>query len=262
MTDSYGRGTPSGLRGWLSEVYFPALVSRQASQLAQRLGERAIVDDPMFGRASGMPEIGRRLEETSQWLSSRDPAFEKFGFVMGSDRDVTEGSLTLTVGDQRVRLPVAVVCERRREREVVLRAYYAVARLAPPSPPKREALPVDEQILLPPPVASHLDALSRGDVDAVVAAFEHGGTVRGADGETRAKLDGGGPLRAYYARLVSSVGALDIQKSARADDGSTCALEYNVVRTGLASPVPGLAVYERGQSGLLRTVRVYDDVPV
>jgi hypothetical protein len=260
MTDSYGRGTPSGLRGWLSEVYFPALVSRQASQLTQRLGDRATVDDPMFGRASGMPDVGGQLEEMATWLSSRDPAFEKFGFVMGSDRDVTEGSLTLTVGEQRVRLPVAIVAERRREREVVLRAYYATGRVDPPPAPKREPLAVDDQIVLPPPVAAHLDALSRGDVEGIVAAFEQGGTVRGADGETRAKLDGGGPLRTYYERLLSTVGALRIAKSARADDGSTCALEYNVVRNGPASGLPALAVYERGQSGLLRTVRIYDDI--
>jgi hypothetical protein len=51
-------------------------------------------------------------------------------------------------------------------------------------------------------------------------------------------------------------------KSARADDGSTCALEYNVVRLPgrQIAPEPGLAVYERGESGLLRTVRIYNDI--
>jgi hypothetical protein len=264
MTESYGRGTPSGLRGWLSEVYFPALVSLQASQLAQRLGDRATVDDPTFGRVTGMPEVGARLEDMSKWLSSHDPAFERFGFVMGSDRDITEGSLSLTIDGQRLRIPVAVVAERRREREVELRSFYATGRMRPQSAPKRGALPTDDQIVLPPPVAAHLDALLRGDVEAVVACFEHGGTVRGADGETRAKLDDGGPLREYYARILAGGGGLEVLKSARADDGSTCALEYNVIRIPgrTIAPEPGLAVYERGESGLLRTVRVYDDIRV
>jgi hypothetical protein len=262
MTDSYGRGTPSGLRGWLSEVYFPALVSLQASQLAQRLGDRASVDDAMFGRASGMPGVGAQLEEMSKWLSSRDPAFERFGFVMGSDRDVTEGSLALTIDGQRLLIPVAIVAERRREREVELRSFYATSRLRPQSGPRRGGLAADDQIVLPPPVAAHVDALRRADVDAIVASFEHGGTVRGADGETHAKLDEGGPLRDYYARLLAGGGGLEVVKSARADDGSTCALEYNVVRIPgrTIAPEPGLAVYERGESGLLRTVRVYDDI--
>ena len=261
MTDAYGRGSPSGLRGWLSEVYFPALVSLQASQLAQGLGDRATVDDAMFGHFTGMPGVGEGLEEMAKWLSTHDPAFERFGFVMGSDRDVTEGSLSITIEGHRLRIAVAVVAERRREREVALRSFYATSRMGPRTAPKRAPLTVDDQIVLPPPVAAHLDALARGDVDAVVASFEHGGTVRGADGETRAKLDGGGPLREYYARLLDG-GGMEVVKSARADDGSTCALEYNVVRLpGRPTvPEPGLAIYERGESGLLRTVRIYDDI--
>lgn len=98
-------------------------------------------------------------------------------------------------------------------------------------------------------------------------ASENGGTVRGSDGDTHAKLDGGGPLRAYYERLLCPHGApagLTLTKNARADDGSTIALEYSLVRAhgrGMPSQV-GLAVYERGESGLLRTVRIYDDVAV
>ncbi|MGH3115625.1 MAG: hypothetical protein ACRDQ2_00630 [Gaiellales bacterium] len=46
------------------------------------------------------------------------------------------------------------------------------------------------------------------------------------------------------------------------DDGTRCAIEYNVVRWGETelSPQPGVAVYERGRSGLLAAARVYDDV--
>jgi hypothetical protein len=55
-----------------------------------------------------------------------------------------------------------------------------------------------------------------------------------------------------------------VLKGARADDGRTCALEYTVVRVH-GKPVPpqaGLAVYERGESGLLHAVRVYEDVEI
>jgi hypothetical protein len=55
-----------------------------------------------------------------------------------------------------------------------------------------------------------------------------------------------------------------VLKGARADDGRTCALEYTVVRLHGSEipPQAGLAVYERGESGLLRSVRLYDDVKV
>jgi hypothetical protein len=57
---------------------------------------------------------------------------------------------------------------------------------------------------------------------------------------------------------------MEILKGARADDGSSCALEYTVVRVHGkdVAPQAGLAVYERGESGLLRSVRVYQDVDV
>ena len=51
-------------------------------------------------------------------------------------------------------------------------------------------------------------------------------------------------------------------KGARADDGRICALEYTVVRVRGKNvpPQAGLAVYERGETGLLRSVRIYEDV--
>jgi hypothetical protein len=260
-------GSP-GLRGRLSEVYFPALVAAQTAALAQRLGDRATIDDPLFGRASGMAEIAPRLAEIASWLALHDAAFDHFGFVTGSDRDVTEGSLALTVNGARVRVPVGVVAERRREREVELRVYYATRALRKAHVPRRELLPGDDRTAVPPPIAAHLEALARGDIAGVVSSFERGATVRGADGETHAKLEpGGGPLGAYYDRLLGGEGGaesrgLQLLKNARADDGRTCALEYTVVRfRGVEVPAQaGLAVYERGESGLLRTVRVYDEL--
>jgi hypothetical protein len=57
---------------------------------------------------------------------------------------------------------------------------------------------------------------------------------------------------------------MEVLKGARADDGTVCALEYTVVRVHgkTVAPQAGLAVYERGTSGLLRSVRVYQDVEV
>ena len=140
----------------------PALVSAQADQLVRRLGDRATVDDPIFGRTNGMPALARYLEEVSAWLSKHEGAFDKVAFVTGSDRDVTEGTLSLTFEGRRVQVPVAVVAERRPEREVEMRLYYSTKPIKGTHAVRSPLLPQDDEVAVPVQVAAHLDALSRG----------------------------------------------------------------------------------------------------
>jgi hypothetical protein len=265
MVDAPERGAPSNVRGWLSEVYLPALVSAQSEQLVRRLGGRATVDDPLFGRATGMPDVARCLEKAASWLTSRGSTFDVLAFTTGSDRDVTEGTLALTSEGKRVSVPVAVVAERRPEREVEIRLYYSTKPIHGTPTSRAPLVPRDDDLAVPPPVALHLQALARGDLDAVMASFENGATLRDPAGEMHVKEGHGGPLRAFYEKLLASrpVGApgVEVLKGARADDGRTCALEYTVTRLHGRDlpPQPGLAVYERGESGMLRTARLYHD---
>ncbi|MGH7293287.1 MAG: hypothetical protein ACRELB_00060 [Polyangiaceae bacterium] len=255
------RGEPSSLRGPLSDVYFPALAGGQAEALARRLGERATVDDPIFGRTSGMPALARYLDEVAAWIGKRAGAFEHVAYTVGSDRDVTEGVLQLTFEGRRVAVPVAVVAERRKEREVEIRLYYSTRPINGAHAVRSPLLPQDDEVAVPPPVASHLEALGRGDVGAIVASFEATGSLRDSQGKTFAV--GPGELKAHYEALFGG-GGIRVLKGARADDGRTCALEYTVVSVrGKTVPAQaGLAVYERGESGLLHAARVYEDVEV
>lgn len=290
MESAPDRGAPSGLRGWLSDLYFASLTGAGDSptggptaeaidQLVKRLGERATIDDPIFGRTSGMPTLQRYAEEVAAWLRKHEGAFEKVAFVTGSDRDVTEGTLALTFDGRRVQVPVAVVAERRPEREVELRLYYSTKPIKGTRAVRSPLLPQDDEVAVPPPVTAHLDALSRGDEKGILASFEAAGTLRDSAGTTYAKDGDGGPLLAYYEKLFAAGNTastpslpqrgdhgsgMEILKGARADDGTTCALEYTVVRVHgkMVVPQAGLAVYERGTSGLLRSVRVYQDVEV
>jgi hypothetical protein len=268
MTDVPERAPPSSssLRGWLSDVYLTALVSGLAEPLVKRLGDRATVDDPIFGRVSGMPALAGYLEEIATWLTSREGDFQKTAFTMGSDRDVTEGSLSLTYEGKRAKVPVAIVAERRREREIEVRLYYSTKPIRG-AHAVRSPLLSQGEVVIPPAVTDHLAALSRGDAQGVLATFEAGGTLRDSGGLIYTK-DEGGELRRYYESLVSP-GAdggkgVEILPGARADDGRTCVVEYTIVRVrGKAvPPQAGLAVYERGETGLLRGVRVYEDVGV
>jgi hypothetical protein len=256
------RGAPSSLRGPISEVYLPALASSQAEQLGRRLGDRTTVDDPIFGRTNGMPALSRYLDEVAAWLTKHECAFEKVAFTVGSDRDVTEGTLSLTFEGRRVSLPVAVVAERRRERELELRLYYSTRPIKGTHAVRSPLLPKDDEVAVPPPVAAHLEALAQGDIERVLGSFEATASVRDPAGVTHRKDDDG--LRTFYAKLFRKAPGVEVLKGARADDGRTCALEYTVVGVH-GKPVPpqaGLAVYERGDSGLLHAVRVYEDVEI
>jgi hypothetical protein len=207
-----------------------------------------------------MPALARLLDDAAAWLTQRGAAFETIAFTTGSDRDVTEGTLSLMVDGKRLALPVAVVAERRPEREVEVRLYLSAKALRASLHARSALVPRDDELAVPPPVAAHLQALARGDVDGVVASFENGATLRDAAGQVHSKDGNGGTLRAFYERLLGARG-VDILKGARADDGRTCALEYTVarIRGETVAPQPSLAVYERGESGLLRGLRLYQD---
>jgi hypothetical protein len=260
--DREERGEPSSLRGPLSEVYLPALTASQPQELAKRLGDRATVDDPIFGRTNGMPALERYLDEVAVWMGKREGSFEKLAFTVGSDRDVTEGMLSLTFDGRRVSVPVAIVAERRREREVELRLYYSTRPIHGTPAVRSPLLPQDDQVAVPPPVAAHLEALGKGDAAALVASFEETGSLRDAQGVTHPRE--GDKLTGHYRKLFGDKPGIEVLKGARADDGRTCALEYTVVRVhGKAvPPQAGLAVYERGESGLLHAVRVYEDIEI
>jgi hypothetical protein len=264
MVDTADRGAPSNLRGWLSDVYLPALLSGEVDSLARRLGDRATVDDPIFGRAQGENPLGARLRETATWLSGHQGSFERSGFVMGSDRDVTYGVLSLSRDGQPLKLPVAVVAERRPEREVAIRVYHAIGAFADKQAPRGPLLAPDEETAVPPPVAAYLEALARGDLTAVIASFEDGAILYDGRGNEYVKEEGAGSLHAYYTALIAPRGTLSpisMVKNARADDGRTCALEYTMVRfRGREVAFAGFAVFERGESGLLHALRSYDDV--
>ncbi len=254
------RGPPTSLRGWLSDVYFPALLDHALEPLSIRLGARATIDDPLFGRTTGLPGLDGLLKQVNDWLAKNGAAYTRGQFTTGIDRDLTEGRLTLTIDGHRVNLPVAVVAERRRSREVELRVYYATRPVTGKSTLRHALLSRNSDLPLPPLVAEHLDAMSRGNLDAVLACFEADAVLTCPSGTERANAGGG--LRAYYERLTA--GGWEAHRGGAADDGRTCALELSLTKVAGRdlSPQAALIVYEKGDSGLLRAVRMYDDVEV
>lgn len=254
------RGPPSSLRGWLSEVYFPAILDGAREALSKRLGARATLDDPVLGRAAGMPALEQHLQKTEEWLNARKAKYLKGAFSTGIDRDVAEGILSLSHEGAILELPVAVVAERRKSREVELRVYHS-RRLLGQAEPRARLVPTVADLTLPKLVNDNLDALRAGAVDAALETFESDGHL--VDGAGRVHAKGDGTLRSALARMVGAGQSpgFDVQRGGYADGGRTCALEYTLVRLAGKDVPPsgGLAIYERGDNGLIRALRFYDD---
>lgn len=247
------------LKGRLAEVYVPALVEGTLEALSRRLGNRAVVDDPIHGRASTLSSIDPLLAKISRRLSDGGATYRHIGTVTGTDCDVAEGVLALTIDGSRREVPIAVVGERRRLREIELRVYHAPldagrpVRL-PSSRATTEAASSSLRAALPQIVAHFLDALRRGAVERILAAFEEGSRWVDPHGKPHAKRDGG--MATFLDRLG---GRLEIVPTSTADDGRTCCLEAVVTRRAKpdAEPVAIALAFERGESGLLRELRLY-----
>jgi hypothetical protein len=267
--DDTERPTTS-LRGRLSDVYFTALLSASQDALAIRLGERAMTFNPLFGWASRLGQIRPHLKEVAAWLETVGASYTHLRTLVGLERDISEGTLSLRVKEHHLELPVAVVMERRKAREVDLRCYHATLPLGHWQAKRPTRVPPDKEQTLATDVATHLAALRLGDADALVSGFETEGSLRDGAGRVhgrgaRGENGGANKLHEYYVQLLQNArGANDwvpIVRSA-ADDGRNCAVEYETekIRGEESAPKEGLLIFERGDSGLFRSVRVYDEV--
>jgi hypothetical protein len=116
-----GRSPPSALKGRLADVFVPALVSGAVDALSRRLGNRATIDDPLYGRASSLASIDPLLARVASYFAEGKATYEHICSTTGVDRDAAEGRLVMSIGGQPRELPIAIVAERRRLREIELR---------------------------------------------------------------------------------------------------------------------------------------------
>ena len=119
----------------------------------------------------------------------------------------------------------------------------------------------DPNIVVPDVVGDYQRALAEGDLEAVLATYEDDAYVREPSGG-KYVYHGKEELRKIYAMQFSNGGGIGLEHCTVTDDGVRCAIEYNCVRWGVTDipPQAGVAVYERGSSGLLAAARIYDDV--
>jgi hypothetical protein len=107
-------------------------------------------------------------------------------------------------------------------------------------------------VAIPQIVAHVLEALRKGAVERVLAAFEDSSRFVDPTGKHHEKRDGS------MASFISNV-RIELVPAGAADDGRTCAIEGAVLRQHplAQESEPAAMSFERGDSGLLRELRLY-----
>ncbi|MBV9795945.1 MAG: nuclear transport factor 2 family protein [Actinobacteria bacterium] len=248
-----GRADPVG-------QYFSALNRGDPHVLESAWPGRVVVYDPKAGEVRGHQALRHFVHQNKAWLAGLGARTETVAATQAGGRAVVEILAHLTVRGQPVAWPIAVVAEMPDELSVVFRTYcsqWPVDGRRPVRPPVLSPEPCP----LPDVVGSFQAALTKGDLEAVLATFDPGGYYREPIGP-HAVHRGPSELRSFFTRTFSDGGGIGLQDCAVTDDGVRCALEYNCVRWGQHDlpPQAGLSVCERDPGGQLAAVRVYDDV--
>jgi hypothetical protein len=241
--------------------YFDGLVAGEIDALTGSFAGEPELHHPVRGRIKGAGAFERYVTDTQTWLTDRNVIVEDVNFIITPRRGVEEVVLHLDSDDGRIKLPVALAADRDEEARIIeLRIYYSSWPLTGRHAIRPPILQPDPNLHEADIVGEYQRALTSGDVEAAVAAFEPDGYVREPAGDAYVHR-GASELRALYTLFFSNGGGIPLEHCAVTDNGHACALEYNVIAWGRTElpPQAGIAVYVRGESGKLVIARIYDD---
>ena len=242
--------------------YFAGVQSGETEALLRSFAGEPELHHPVRGRVRGRRAFERFIADTSRWLTASNVAADDVERLITPSRTIEETVLTLDGPNGRTELPVAVVGDRDDDARITeLRLYYGTWPFTGRHANRPPVLQPEPDLLEPGILTEYLRALAAGDVQATVATFEPDAYLREPAGGKHVH-QGRDQLVALYELFFSNGGGIRLEHCALTDDGTSCALEYNVVRWGrteLLPPQAGFAVYVRGSSGKLAKVRVYDD---
>ena len=198
----------------------------------------------------------------NEMLARRNVAVEEVRHQRTERSGFEEVVLRLDIETGRVELPHALIAAHRGHGQLEeLRIYHSTWPLEGRHAHRPPLLQLDPELTESDVVGEYQRALAAGDAVAIAERFEADGYAREPAGGEHVHRGADG-LRSFYGHLFSNGGGIPLEHCAVTDDGSCCALEYNVVRWGVSElpPQAGMAVYERGPGGRLAAARIYDDV--
>lgn len=245
--------------GALVEAYLARLLAGNLEGLRELFAEDAVVAVPRSAPVRG--DLSGFFSETHTWFAERGAQARHLRTTAEQTRAAVEWEVRLKVGERAVELPLAAVGESRDQLIHALRIYHSLWPLSGSHEIRSPLLKPAGDISLPPVVRRYHDALRAGDLDAILSTFAADGCAREPAGGEYAYC-GKEALRRFYGLLFSNGGGIALEYCRNIDDGRATALEYNAVAWGRSALAPqaGVAVYERGDDGLITAARIYDDI--
>jgi len=243
--------------------YFEGILADEPDALVRSFAARQpVLDNPRVGHVEGARELRAFVTGTAEWLRERDAVVENVALTRTPNRTVEEVVLNLLAdGGGRVELPVAIVTDRNPDRTLkVIRVYHSTWPLTGEHRVRPPLLPSDPNLHAEGTLGEYQRALAEGDLAGIAATFEPEGYAREPSGAAFLHR-GTEALYELYGHMFANGGGIPLEHTTLTDDRVRCAIEYNCVRWGDTEipPQAGVAVYERGGSGLL-AARIYDDV--
>jgi hypothetical protein len=246
----------------VSVPFFYGMLTGEIDALVASFAGEPQLQHPVRGRVRGERAFREFVAETDGWLAARNVSVEEGQHVVTRTSGFEEMVLSLEGKAGRVEIPHALVADHdRRGRLEELRVYFSNWPLTGRHANRPPLLSRDPDLRERDVVGEYQRALGTGDLDAILSVFAEDGYAREPAGNDHVHRGPAG-LRAFYERLFSNSGGIELEHCTATDDGHFCALEYNVVRWGQTElpPQAGVAVYERGADGKLAAARIYDDV--
>ncbi len=239
--------------------FWPALIAGR-QDLAGYFTAQARISYPPAGNTVAATDVAAYLAGTHRWLARQDARWQPVATTAAGTRVVDEGVLALRRESGEVGLPVATVADFDGSQITWLRVYHSMWPLEGRHYVRPPLLQPLLELPLSGAVAQYQDALSRGDLEAILASFGPDAYAREPAGEPYV-YRGAEALRRFYSAILSQ-GGIALEHCTVTDDGVRCAIEYNAVRWGKVAmpPQAGVAVYQRGTDGRLAAARIYDDV--
>jgi hypothetical protein len=243
--------------------YYEGIMAGQPGALISSFAAQPRLNDPRVGYVEGARHLRAFVSGMVVWLGERDAVVENVALTRTPSRTVEEVVLHLLADDgSRVELPVAIVSDRNPDRTLkTIRVYHSMWPLTGEHRVRSPLLPADPELHAEGTPGDYQRALAEGNLQGIVATFEPDGYAREPSGGAYLHRGAKG-LRELYAHMFANGGGIPLEHCTLTDDGVRCAIEYNCVRWGVTEipPQAGVAVYERGNGGLLAAARIYDDV--
>ena len=212
-----------------------------------------------MGTIRGTEAFVEYVTATRRWLDDIGEGVDHVRLTVSAGRTVEEVSIRLS--GSHPELPVAIVTDLAPDGAIdAIRVYHSTWPLTGDHQIRPPLLDEDPAIDLQGAPATYQRGLAAGDKELTVSAFEETGLVREPSGGPYTYV--GADHHRIYDIMFASGGGIPLQFCTATDDGVACAIEYNCMRWGSHDipPQAGMAVYERGESGLLAAARIYDDV--